>query len=96
MLLALGTLVVSGVAQARTATSASGSPPRDPPIVNPTRAPYQDPNLETVLRVEDLLSRMPMREKMAQLMQGHLDDTPTFAPRRIRTNNLHRRTGPFC
>ncbi|RAK81877.1 glycoside hydrolase [Aspergillus fijiensis CBS 313.89] len=73
MLLALGTLVVSGVAQARTATSASGSPPRDPPIVNPTRAPYQDPNLETVLRVEDLLSRMPMREKMAQLMQGELD-----------------------
>ncbi|RAH47118.1 glycoside hydrolase [Aspergillus brunneoviolaceus CBS 621.78] len=94
MLLALGTLVVSGVAQAGTATSASGSPPRDPPIVNPTRAPYQDPNLETVLRVEDLLSRMPMREKMAQLMQD-LDDTPIFAPRRIRTNDLHRRTGPF-
>lgn len=48
-------------------------PPRDPPIVNPVRAPYQDPNQETWLRVEDLLSRMPMREKMAQLMQGELE-----------------------
>jgi hypothetical protein len=45
-------------------------PPRNPPIVNPTRALYQDPEQETALRVEDLLSRMPMREKMAQLMQG--------------------------
>ncbi|PYH44080.1 glycoside hydrolase [Aspergillus saccharolyticus JOP 1030-1] len=53
--------------------SSCGSPPRDPPIVSPARAPYQDPNLETALRVEDLLSRMPMREKMAQLMQGELD-----------------------
>lgn len=45
-------------------------PPRNPPIVKQIRAPYQDPSIETDLRVEDLLSRMPMREKMAQLMQG--------------------------
>ncbi|KAL2784742.1 glycoside hydrolase superfamily [Aspergillus keveii] len=47
-------------------------PPRNPPIVNPTRALYQDPEQETALRIEDLLSRMPMREKMAQLMQGDI------------------------
>ncbi|KAJ6126971.1 hypothetical protein N7523_002583 [Penicillium sp. IBT 18751x] len=53
-------------------------PPRDPPIVNPVRAPYQDPNQPTWLRVEDLLSRMPMREKMAQLMQGEMKNWVDF------------------
>jgi hypothetical protein len=54
---------------------AGPAPPRNPDIVNPTRAPYQDPAQPTWLRVEDLLSRMPIREKMAQLMQGTLSDT---------------------
>lgn len=53
-------------------------PPRNPPIVNPIRAPYQDPKQPTWLRVEDLLSRMPMREKMAQLMQGELEKWVDF------------------
>ncbi|KAL4892376.1 glycoside hydrolase superfamily [Aspergillus ambiguus] len=53
-------------------------PPRNPPIVNPIRAPYQDPKQPTWLRVEDLLSRMPMREKMAQLMQGELQKWVDF------------------
>ncbi|KAJ5657145.1 uncharacterized protein N7484_000794 [Penicillium longicatenatum] len=53
-------------------------PPRDPPILNPIRAPYQDFNQPTWLRVEDILSRMPIREKMAQLMQGELEKWVDF------------------
>lgn len=55
-----------------------GTPAQDPPVVNPIGAPYQDPNQPTWLRVEDLLSRMPLREKQAQLMQGELERWVNF------------------
>ncbi|PYI33826.1 glycoside hydrolase [Aspergillus indologenus CBS 114.80] len=77
-LLALVATAVRDVPQAEASTSSSLLSPRESRVTNATRALYQDPNLETAVRVEDLLSQMTLREKMAQLMQGEMNGFVDF------------------
>ncbi|RAH67586.1 glycoside hydrolase [Aspergillus aculeatinus CBS 121060] len=87
-LLALVATAVRGVSQAGTSTSSSQVSPQESPATKSARALYQDPNLETAVRVQDLLSQMTLREKMAQLMQGELNSFVDFETEYINETSM--------